>query len=198
MEAGRDIPEEQDGSPPEAAPAPSAAEPEPAPAPAPRPPASALDSLLAGLQGGMVGVLLMLAWLGISAAWQQRSFWTAENLMASAFYGTRSIHSGFAGRTLPGLALYLALYSALGSLLALALRNRMLPVRTLLAAVMFAMAWYYVSFHWMWERMLPLVALLHAERPTAIGHVIYGLWLGRYPAYLRRAPSIQPETEPQP
>jgi hypothetical protein len=181
MDGGRENPEEQGGAP--------AAEPESAPPsevePKPRTPAGALECMLAGLQAGMVGTLLMLAWLGVSAAWQQRSFWTAENLMASAFYGTRSIHSGFASRTLPGLALYLVLYSVLGALLALAVRDRATRMRTILLAIFFAMVWYYASFHWMWERVMPLVALLHAERPTAMGHLIYGLWLGRFPEYLR-------------
>src|SRR5437867_476971 len=47
----------------------------------------ALSATLAGLQAGMLGVCWMLAWLGLSAKWQNRSFWTAENLMATAFYG---------------------------------------------------------------------------------------------------------------
>jgi hypothetical protein len=183
MEAGREIPEEPPGRTPALVPEELPPTPETAPA---KPPAGTLESLLAGLQAGMVGALLMLAWLGISAVWQQRSFWTAENLMASVFYGPRSIHSGFAGRTLPGLALYLALYSGLGALLAVVLRDRVPRLRTLLVAVFFAMVWYYVSFHWMWKSVMPLVALLHAERPTAIGHAIYGLWLGRYPEYLRK------------
>jgi hypothetical protein len=193
MDGRREIPEEQAGGVPttEPEPAPAAITAAPVPVPeaeaAPRPPAGALDSLLAGLQAGMVGVLLMLIWLGVSAAWQQRSFWTAENLMASAFYGPRSIHSGFATRTLPGLALYLILYSVLGALLALAVRDRATRMRTILLAIVFAMIWYYASFHWMWERVMPLVALLHAERPTAVGHLIYGLWLGRFPEYLKRA-----------
>ncbi|SRR5579884_491915 len=147
-----------------------------------------LSALLAGLQAGMVGVLIMLAWLGVSAAWQQRSFWTAENLMASVFYGSQSIHSGFAGRTLPGLALYVVLYSALGAVVALLLRNRLTRLRTELVCIVLAMVWYYVSFRWMWQHVMPLVALLHAERPTAIGHLLYGLWLGRFPAYLAKAP----------
>ena len=78
----------------------------------------ALSAFLAGLQGGMIGVLCMLAWLGVSATWQQRSFWTAENLMASVFYGARAIRSGFAGETLSGLAMYVVLYSLLGALFA--------------------------------------------------------------------------------
>jgi hypothetical protein len=144
------------------------------------------SALLAGLQAGMVGVLIMLAWLGVSAAWQQRSFWTAENLMATAFYGPQSIHNGFAGRTLPGLALYVVLYSALAAAIAMLLRDRLTRLRTALVCIVLAMVWYYVSFRWMWRHVMPLVALLHAERPTAIGHLIYGLWLGRFPAYLRK------------
>src|SRR5437764_14484293 len=89
----------------------------------PRP--DALSSTLAGLQAGMLGVCWMLAWLGLSAVWQRRSFWTAENLMATAFYGERALRSGFASRTLSGLALYLLLYSLLGALFAALLRNRL-------------------------------------------------------------------------
>jgi len=142
--------------------------------------------LLAGLQAGLVGVLLMLAWLGVSAVWQQRSFWTAENLMASVFYGTGSIHSGIATRTLPGLALYIAIYCTMGALIGLLLRGRLTRLRTALVCIVLAMIWYYVSFRWLWVRVMPLVALLHAERPTAIGHLIYGLCLGRFPGYLRK------------
>ena len=179
MEAGRENPEAPPGG--EAATAP-----EPQPEPASRAPAGAFAALLAGLEGGMVGALLMLAWLGIAAVWQQRSFWTSENLMASAFYGTESIRSGFATRTLPGMALYLAIYPLLGALLAAALRDRLSRLRTTLVCIVGAMLWYYASFHWIWERVMPLVALLHAERPTAIGHLIFGLWLGRYPEYLKK------------
>src|SRR4051794_36188185 len=88
-----------------------------------------LSAILAGLQGGMLGVLCMLVWLGISATWQQRSFWTAENLMASVFYGNRAIRSGFAGETLSGLAMYVVLYSLLGALFAALVRDRLPRVR---------------------------------------------------------------------
>src|SRR5215472_8753328 len=93
---------------------------------------------LAGLQAGMVGVLWMLAWLGVSATWQRRSFWTAGNLLASAFYGDASIHSGFAFSTVAGLALYLIVYSLLGGIFAAILRDRVSPLRTLLLGIMVA------------------------------------------------------------
>src|SRR5689334_5528611 len=84
-----------------------------------------LSALSAGLQAGMLGVCWMLLWLGVSSVWQRRSFWTAENLMASAFYGDLAIRSGFAARTLSGLALYLLIYSTLGALFGLLVNDRL-------------------------------------------------------------------------
>jgi hypothetical protein len=164
-----------------------------------KPQDSVLPALLAGLQTGMLGVCFMLAWLGISAEWQRRSFWTAENLMASVFYGSESVHSGFAGRTLSGLAVYLLLYSALGAIFVLIVHRRLPARRALLASVLFAIAWYYVAFRWIFQGVLPLVALLHAERPTMIGHLIYGTFLSRYPVYLRAHRQEEaPEAAPAP
>lgn len=167
-------------------------------------PAGALSAFLAGLQAGMLGACSMLVWLGISSFWQRRSFWTAANLMASLFYGPRAIRSGFSGLTLSGLAVYLILYSLLGAVFALAVRNRFSLVRTALVSALFAMFWYYLSFRLLWKSALPLVALLHAERPTALGHLLYGAVLGRFPKYVpgsalpadAAAPSI-PEPERQ-
>jgi len=150
------------------------------------PRASPVAALLAGLHSGILGVFWMLAWLGVTASWQQRSFWTAENLMASAVYGARAIHSGFAIQTLSGLAVYFTLYGLLGAALALVLRDRLPRTRTLLVAMVVALAWYYLTFRVLWRSILPLVALLHVARTTAFGHVIYGFVLGLYPRYLRQ------------
>jgi hypothetical protein len=150
----------------------------------------AFPAFLAGLQGGTIGVLCMLAWLGVSAVWQQRSFWTAENLMASAFYGQRAIRSGFAGETLSGLATYVVLYGLLGAAFAALVRDRLPRLRTFLLSLVFALGWYYLSFRVLWRSIMPLVALLHVQGTTAFGHLIYGAVLGRYPAHW----SAPPET----
>ncbi len=158
--------------------------------------AGALSSFLAGLQAGLLGVLAMLAWLGISASWQQRSFWTSENLMASLFYGNRAIRAGFAGDTVSGLAVYLLLYSLLGSLLAVVLRDRLVRLRVLLLSVLFALAWYYFSYRVLWKAVAPLIALLHVERANVLGHLVYGTLLARYPLYLPQPPSPAPSPPP--
>jgi hypothetical protein len=160
-----------------------------------------LAALLAGLQAGMLGVLWMLAWLGASAAWHRLTFWTAENLMASAFDRDAALRADFCGATISGFALYLLLYSTLGALFALAVGERLSRAHTTLAGVLFGLCWYFLSYHAIWRSLMPLEALLHPERPTAIGHLLYGAVLGRFPAYLQRGAetvtAATPESEAQ-
>src|SRR5581483_24503 len=110
------------------------------------PPPRGFATFLAGLQCGMLGSICMLGCLGVAAEWQQRSFWTAENLMASAFYGSRAIHTGFASETVSGLAAYLSMYSLLGALFAAAVGLRVPRLRIVLLAMAFGLGWYWVSF----------------------------------------------------
>ncbi len=169
------------------------------------PGARSADGFLAGLQAGMLGTVWLLLWMGISAKFQGRSFWTAENLMASVFYGGAAIRNGLAWHTVPGLALYLSVYCLLGALFAMAVRDRLPRLRLLLLSLIFALAWYYASFHGLWEALSPLIGRLHVERSTVLGHLIYGTFLSRFPAYLDAArpavesqpqPQLQPESEP--
>lgn len=139
---------------------------------------------LAGLQAGMIGVCGMLAWLGASAVWLHRSFWTSENLMASVFYGDDAIRAGFAFSTVSGLAVFLILYSLLGAVFATVVRSRLTTWGTLLVGILFAVCWYYLFFQTLGKTLMPLVALLHSERPTLFGHVIFGGLLARFHWYL--------------
>lgn len=137
----------------------------------------------------MLGVLWMLAWMGVNAKWEQRSFWTPENLFATAFYGGSAIQWGFAMSTVSGLALYLLLYSLLGAAFATVVRNRLSHIGVLMAAVLFGAVWYFASFRWMWKTAMPLAFLLHSEHATFLGHLIYGTFLGRFPVYLKPRPA---------
>jgi len=151
-----------------------------------------LATLLAGLEGGTVGVLWMLGWLGVSSVWQQRSFWTPENLMATAFDRNSTLAPVFTWATCAGLALYVVIYTALGGAFSSVVRDRVPRRRVMLWAVVFALAWYYFSFRWTFKLALPLVALLHVEHPTLVGHLLYGTMLGRYPVYVGRLMAAAP------
>jgi hypothetical protein len=153
---------------------------------------------LAGLQAGMIGVCGMLAWLGASARWQNRSFWTSENLMASIFYGESAIRTGFAFSTVSGLAVFLILYSLLGAGFAIAVRDRLTGVGTLLVGVLFSISWYYVWFQTIGKTTMPLVTLLHSERSTLFGHVVFGCLLARFHSYLTHEGQVGDATSPTP
>jgi hypothetical protein len=168
-------------------------------------PANPFAVFLAGLQAGMIGVGWMLAWLGLSAMMQQRSFWTAENLMASVFHGGETIRAGFGFRTLSGIALYLLVYSLLGAGFAVAARDRFTNLGMVLVAVLFSLGWYCLWFRALGQTVMPLVWLLHAEHSTAFGHVIFGAMIARFPAYLPKldqpappAPASEPAGESAP
>ncbi len=156
-------------------------------APARKPsPASTLDYLLAGLQAGMVAAFWMLIWLGISAMWMHRSFFNPMNIMATVFFKGDGIHRGFASTTPSGIALYLLNYSVLGAVFALAAKRRLTGLGTVLVSVLLSLGWYWVWFRLLALEYMPLVWLLHAERATQFGHVIYGALLARFGDYLPR------------
>ena len=70
---------------------------------------------------------------------------------------------------------------------------------TLLAAVVFALSWHYLWFHALGKTVMPLVTQLHIERPTVFGHVIFGAFTARFPAYLSgtRLPDREIRLEPE-
>ena len=171
----------------------------------PHRPAKPLAVFLAVLQAGMVGIGWMLAWLGLSAMGQRRTFWTAENLMASVFHGGAAIRRGFGVSTLSGIALYLLIYSLLGAVFALSVRNRFTSLGTVLLGLLFSLGWYWLWFRALGKAAMPLVWLLHPENNTVFGHVIFGASIARFPAYLPRldqpaaaSPVPEPAVEPVP
>ena len=152
---------------------------------------------LAGLQAGMIGICCMLAWLGMSAAGQGRSFWTAENLMASVFHGEAAIRRGFGYSTLSGMALYLLVYSVLGAGFALCVHGRLTRLGTVLVGLLFSVSWYWLWFRALGETAMPLVWLLHAGKATVFGHAIFGVSIASFPAYLpeQSPPAVEPPAE---
>jgi CBS domain containing-hemolysin-like protein len=160
-----------------------------------------LDTLLAGLQAGMMAVLVMLGWLGLSALWHGRTFWTAPNQMATLFHGGSAIGPGFGPYTASGLAVYVLIYSLLGAGFALLVPARLTPLGMMLAGVLLALAWYALWFRALGQTVMPLVWLLHSERPTVFGHVLYGVLLARFPVYLQAGPEshakpVDADTDP--
>jgi hypothetical protein len=142
--------------------------------------------LLAGLETGVIAALILLAWLGLSAKFFRRSFWTSPNIMASTFYGEAALRNHFSFATFSGLALYLLIYGTVGALFGLAMREMRASLRIACIGILVAIWWYYLSFGVLWKRWNPLMLLYTHDRPMFVAHVLYGAFLGRYPGSLRR------------
>jgi hypothetical protein len=148
-------------------------------------PANPLSRFLAGLQAGMVAVIVMLAWLGVSAIWQRHTFWSAPNQAATIFRGSSAIVAGFGPYTASGIALYILVYSLFGAAFALAMPRTLTVFGLMLAGVLLALGWYVLWFRLLGQSVMPLVWLLHPERAMEFAHVLFGVMLARFPVYLQ-------------
>lgn len=128
----------------------------------------------------------MLAWVAFASLWYGRSVWTVPNLLASTFYGEPALRRHFGLPTVSGLALHVCIYGVVGAGFGLLVRDRFSVARTVVLAVLWAVAWYYFSFGIFWKHVNPLVILYVHDRPMLVGHLLYGALLGAFPEYLRR------------
>lgn len=143
--------------------------------------------MLVGLQSGTLAALAMLGWLAMASALYRRSIWSVPNILASTFYGDSALRNGFVSTTISGIALYFVIYGLFGALFGLAVQHRWRPLRITFIAVAASLGWYYLSFGLIWKSLNPLVVLYTHDQPMLIGHIIYGVLLGRYPVFLKVA-----------
>jgi len=151
--------------------------------------------VLAGIQAGVVGALILLGYLALDSAWHRRSVWTVPNLLASTFYGESAYRPGLGARTGAGVALLLVLYGVLGAIFALVIRDQDSRFRVTLLGLIYGTGWFFLSFDVLWKHVNPLVQIYSPDRAMLVGHLLYGGTLGRrFPAYLR---DMREQTHPQ-
>jgi hypothetical protein len=152
-------------------------------------------SVLAGIQAGVIGALILLGYVALDSAWHRRSVWTVPNLLASTFYGESAYRPGLGARTSAGVALLLVLYGVLGAVFGLVVRDQDSRLRVMLLGLIYGTGWFFLSFDVLWKYVNPLVNIYSPDRAMLVGHLLYGGTLGRrFPAYLR---AIGEETIPQ-
>jgi hypothetical protein len=144
-----------------------------------------LRHALAGLQAGVLGALVMLGWLMIGAVIDRRSVWVVPNLFASTFYGANAYRNEFLRSSWVGVALFVAVYGALGILWGCIWREQQRP-RLVLYGAFFGIVIYYLLFHFVWRRINGLIVLYAPEQQLALGHIVWGMILAKSPKYARR------------
>jgi hypothetical protein len=148
-----------------------------------------LRDALAGLQAGMLGALLMIAWLMLCSLSTGYTIWMIPNLFATALYGPGVYQNQFLRASWPGLALILVVYGSAGVVWGLLCgvflkTERRPPFFALTGAIVGVILFY--GFNLIWKFLDPLIPLYAPERPFEIGHALWGLLLSRAPLYSRR------------
>ncbi|MEP6715285.1 MAG: hypothetical protein ABJC09_06905 [Terriglobia bacterium] len=145
---------------------------------------------LAGLQAGIFGALLMLAWLMLTSKWKSGSAWLMPNLFATTFYGSGVYRNQLLRASWSGVALMLSIYGGAGILWGVLWRDEKRPLMVFYGAATGLLV-YYVFFHVIWKALNPLLTLYSPDRQLEFAHVLWGLALTRSPLYSRRIASVQ-------
>ena len=139
----------------------------------------ALD-ILAGIEIGVIGGVVMLLWLAVSAPLTGNSWWSMLNLFASHSYGVRLVREGPGMATVSGIAIQLAAAGAVG-----AVTGFLAPSGRLFGLAV-TVIWYALCYGFFWKRYAPLVPVYGSQPLLAIAFFLYGSVLGWHPDFAAR------------
>lgn len=139
---------------------------------------------LAGLQVGVLGGTLMLAWFAIHSLVLGQPWYAMPNLLGSTFFGELAFQSGAGRVTAAGMALHLCASGCIGVTFGLVApaKSALSPLRALLLGLLAGLLWYYLLYDWFWRLVNPWVPLYSSHRTMLIAHLIYGAGLSRWRA----------------
>jgi hypothetical protein len=124
--------------------------------------------ILAGLQAGILGGLLMALWLALIAPVVGRPWWYVLNLLASYTYDIRAVRGGAGMATLTGIAIQVLAGGILGILMGvLGSANRV-------AGLTIAMTAYMVCYVYVWKRYTPFLLYSVPQPLFVTGFFLYG------------------------
>jgi hypothetical protein len=135
---------------------------------------------LAGLQLGVVGGLIMLAWYIVMAPVVGQPWWAIPNVLASRYFVYQVLGSGPGFPTLAGASFQLVTAGLVGTIVGLFTPSGRLP------ALGAAISWYLLSYFLVWRRVAPLAVAYAPQSILAIGYFLYGSALGYHRAAFRR------------
>ncbi len=140
---------------------------------------------LAGLEAGVVGALILIAWLMLASFFAGRSVWLTPNLFATTFFGGGVYRNHFMHGSWTGIAAILAVYGVLGLFWGCIWREKRTRGLTFLGALA-GIGVYFLLVDLLLPHVNPLIAVYAPVRQLEIGHVLWGMMLARSPRYARR------------
>lgn len=146
--------------------------------------------LLLGLQLGVIGGLLMLAWTALVSPLAGHPWWLIPNFLASQFYTPSEVYLGPGIVTIVGAALQIFTSGVVGS------TTGIITPGGRLSGLAIAIAWYLVCLLVVWKRLAPMM-LQPAVQPILWGgYFIFGSTLGWYQHLREKAFMASPPVTP--
>lgn len=148
---------------------------------------SLLARCLAGLQAGVTGGLVMLAYYSAGAMLQRQPWWMPENLLGAAVYGNAALWKGPSKATLAGCAWQLVAAGIAGIVYAVCFagaRWLRFPVSSI-SALLWALGYYFLLYEAILPRIAPLIPLYSTRATPLMGYLLLGLALSRVPTIYR-------------
>lgn len=139
---------------------------------------------LAGIEAGILGGLAMFGWLAVRSLLDLHSGWDVLNFLGSWLNGRPMIDYGFGWATVSGLGLHLVVSGFTGMLFGLVIGDSRNRFRVTLLGIMTGLGWYYLSQVFFWRKIGVLIMVYSPARSMLLGHLFFGLALGRFPAGL--------------
>jgi hypothetical protein len=141
--------------------------------------------LIVGIEVGVIGSLVMLAWFALISPIIGDPWWLIPNLFASHFYADHQVRGGLGVVTLVGSAVHILSSGLIGAINGLAT-----PGGRLFGLGM-AIVWYGVCYFFLWKRYAPLV-LAYGSQPLLItGWFLLGSTLGWHPWFVTNSVTEQ-------
>ncbi|MDP9054452.1 MAG: hypothetical protein M3N93_09155 [Acidobacteriota bacterium] len=153
-----------------------------------------LRHVLAGLQAGVLGSLVMFLWVMLGSVWNGRSAWVVPNLFSTTFFGNEAYRNQFLKTSWVGVAVTIAVYGLLGVIWGCIWREERPRWLSAYGAIT-GLAVYFLFYHFVWRHVNPIVTLYAPDRQLQTGHLLWGMVLARSPLFARRIADAADETE---
>jgi len=144
---------------------------------------------LAGLQAGVFGALMMLAWLMLSAQSSGNSPWLPANLFAILFHGPKAYRDFYHPDAWSGVAFIVFAYGLAGAgwgVLLAHFGHSDRPLVLILYGVLTGLLVHTLIFGILMKTWAPLIVMYAPDMAMRFGHVLWGLTLAKTPRYARQ------------
>ena len=163
---------------------------EPAPAPPPVFVPPLLPRLLAGLESGVLGAAVMMAWFALDSVLERQYWWAMLNLWGAGVYHNRVFSMGLGIATIAGASMHFFLHGVGGVLWAVAGARMSNYWLHLAGSFVAAAVWYSVLMHAFWPAVAPVVSRISPRFPTLLAYFLFGAALSRNARRARQLSSI--------